>query len=741
MTDPVAAWEQGNDAYLGAALTWLHLRLKRLAPSGQSGQSELARPPVPPPSSAPPAGGPAPGRPAAPSGKDRPLSRSSAKAAATAAAAASSRPTALPLPAAGQASLEQQIEAAAAAMAAAEAADPPPALVLLGQRLGLARFEREVLLLCAAMELDTRTAALCARAQDDPSRPYPTFALALALFEDAAWQVLSPEAPLRRWRLIEINQPGAQPLTASPLRADERIVNYVKGLNYLDDRLATLLLELAPRAEEEGEAELPPSQSAAVEAILQRLQQTAAGRRLPAVQLVGPDPASKQDVARHIAGTLGLRLYRLPAELLPVQAGDLETLARLLQREAALWPLALYLDAHDLDRSASAEGQPPPLARFLARSGGLFFVGVRDVRPELGEAGEGAFALDVGKAAPAEQRAAWAAALGDAAPGSPALLAGQFSLSLAAIRRVAREALAVPVADEQDLHRRLWDASLAVSRPRLDALAQRLEPKATWEDIVLPATQKALLEQIAAQVEQRSKVYGEWGFADKRNRGLGINALFAGESGTGKTMAAEVIANELRLSLYRIDLSAVVSKYIGETEKNLRRLFDAAEDGGAILFFDEADALFGKRSEVKDSHDRYANIEVNYLLQRIESYRGLAILATNMRSALDTAFLRRLRFIVEFNAQSPVERREIWRRIFPPATPTAGLDLDRLARLNLKGGDINNVAINAAFLAARAGTPVNMPLVLAAARTECEKLKLPINHDDFAWREPAAVTA
>jgi ATPase family associated with various cellular activities (AAA) len=692
VTDRAAAWQRGNDEYLGAALAWLHLRLERLAPSGRP---ERTAPPGPRSSSAPP-------------------------------------------PAVRKSVAERQIAAAAAAMASAERADPLPALVLLGQRLGLSRFEREVLLLCAAMELATRTAVLCARAQDDPSRPHPTFALALALFDEPAWDVLSPEGPLRRWRLIEINQPGAQPLTTSPLRADERIVNYLKGLNYLDDRLATLLQPLALPAEEEAAAELPSSQQAAVDAILRRLRQSAPGPRLPVVQLVGADPASKQNIASHTAAALGLRLYRLPAELLPVQAGELETLARLVQREAALWPLALYLDARGMERSAPpAEGQAPPLARFLARSNGFFFLDVRDVRPDLGETGEGVFALDVDKPALAEQRVAWAAALGEAAPASPALLASQFSLSLAAIRGIAREALAAPAGDSQELHRRLWDASLAVSRPRMDALAQRLDPKATWDDIVLPPAQTALLRQIAAQVEQRSRVYGDWGFAEKRSRGLGINALFCGESGTGKTMAAEVIANELRLNLYRIDLSAVVSKYIGETEKNLRRLFDAAEDGGAILFFDEADALFGKRSEVKDSHDRYANIEVSYLLQRIESYRGLAILATNMRSALDSAFLRRLRFIVEFNAQTPSERREVWRRIVPPATPTAGLDFDRLARLNLKAGDINNVAMNAAFLAARDGTPVTMTLVLAAARTELAKLRLPINEDDFAWHEPA----
>jgi len=253
---------------------------------------------------------------------------------------------------------------------------------------------------------------------------------------------------------------------------------------------------------------------------------------------------------------------------------------------------------------------------------------------------------------------------------------------------------------------------------------------------VLPSIEKNLLHQIADQVDHRARVYGEWGFARKMNRGLGISALFAGDSGTGKTMAAEVIANDLRLNLYRIDLSAVVSKYIGETEKNLRWLFDSAEDGGAILFFDEADALFGKRSEVKDSHDRYANIEINYLLQRMETYRGLAILATNMKSALDTAFVRRLRFIVDFPFPGVTERKAIWQRVFPPEARTQGLDFERLARLNLTGGNIHNVALNAAFLAARADGAISMRLVLDAARAEFRKLGRPLNESDFRWQEP-----
>ena len=243
---------------------------------------------------------------------------------------------------------------------------------------------------------------------------------------------------------------------------------------------------------------------------------------------------------------------------------------------------------------------------------------------------------------------------------------------------------------------------------------------------MLPEAQCRTLRDVAAQVRQRAKVYEEWGFGAKGTRGLGISALFAGSSGTGKTMAAEVLANDLRLDLYRIDLSQVVSKYIGETEKNLRRVFDAAEESGAVLLFDEADALFGKRSEVRDSHDRYANIEVSYLLQRMEAYRGLAVLTTNMKTLLDTAFLRRIRFVVEFSFPDAAHRAEIWRHIFPEATPTEGVDITRLANLNVAGGNIRNIAMQAAFLAAESGEPVRMWHLLRAARGEYAKLEKPL---------------
>jgi SpoVK/Ycf46/Vps4 family AAA+-type ATPase len=242
----------------------------------------------------------------------------------------------------------------------------------------------------------------------------------------------------------------------------------------------------------------------------------------------------------------------------------------------------------------------------------------------------------------------------------------------------------------------------------------------------LPESQKETIREIAAQARWRGKVHREWGFGADGGPGLGISVLFYGPSGTGKSMAAGVIANELGLDLYRIDLSRVVSKNIGETEKNLGTVFDEAEGAGAVLLFDEADALFGRRSEVKDSHDRYANLEVSYLLQRMEAYDGLAILTTNQRSALDPAFLRRLRFAVQFPFPDPAGRADIWRRVFPARVPTAGLDVDRLAQLNVAGGNIRTMALNAAFHAAASGTAVGMDHILLAAKAEFAKLERPL---------------
>ncbi|TYO63530.1 ATP-binding protein [Bradyrhizobium hipponense] len=610
--------------------------------------------------------------------------------------------------------------------------DGLPAFLLLERALGLSPFERDLLLLCATAEFDSAFPSLFAKAQGDPGRTSPTFALALSLLDDPTWDALSPERPLRYFRLIEINQPGAQALTVSALRADERIVNYLKGLNYLDDRLAPFV---AAVGSDQPAAEMPPSQGELGRQVTAPWRLASAAAPPPIVQLLGADSGAKQLIALDAAVRLKRQLYRMPADALPAQPAELEMLGRLWQRESLLLPVALWIDAQEIDAS---DAHAATIRRFLARCAGFVMLSVREPWPRLPRESS---MVDIIKPTMDEQRAAWQCICGDGDTQGPTALASQFNLNIADIARIGAITKAEQGSGKAPLRDRLWDACRARVRPMLDALAHRIEPKATFDDIVLPAEQTGLLHQIAAQVNQRGKVYGEWGFGARANRGLGISALFAGDSGTGKTMAAEVIANELRLNLYRIDLSAVVSKYIGETEKNLRRLFDAAEDGGAILFFDEADALFGKRSEVKDSHDRYANIEINYLLQRMEAYRGLAILATNLRSSLDNAFTRRLRFIVNFPFPGVVERRGMWQKAFPPQTPVRTLDHDRLARLNLTGGSIHNAALNAAFLGAQANSPVTMPLALAAARAEFVKLDRPVNEADFRWLETKEATA
>jgi SpoVK/Ycf46/Vps4 family AAA+-type ATPase len=312
------------------------------------------------------------------------------------------------------------------------------------------------------------------------------------------------------------------------------------------------------------------------------------------------------------------------------------------------------------------------------------------------------------------------------------VLAQQFEFGPAAAAGTARAAVqAAVLRREAPGWLDVWRAARDRTHAGMESLAQRVEPRNGWDDLVLPDTVAAQLVELAGQCTSRAVVYERWGFGAKLTRGRGLTALFAGPSGTGKTLAAEVLASELDLAMYRIDLAGVVSKYIGETEKNLRRVFNAAEGGGAILFFDEADALFGKRSEVRDSHDRYANIEVDYLLQRMEEYRGLAILATNRKSHIDQAFLRRLRFVIDFPLPSEELRMRIWRRAFPPDAPIEGVDWDVLARLEISGASIKSIALYAAFLAAGDGGVIGMEQLVRAAVREYSKIDRLVQPAEF----------
>ena len=573
------------------------------------------------------------------------------------------------------------------------------ALDLLCEAFGLSSFERKILVLCAGMELDSALAELCERSA--------TFGLALRTFPEAHWSALSPASALRRWRLIEVG-PGPA-LTASPLRIDERILDYLVGVSNFDQRLS-MYAEALP-----APAAIAPLHRQIADRVAGWFIEAADRGEVPAFQLCGEDTPAKRAIAGHVGQLLNFPMYSVPANLIPHATEDQENFLRLWAREAALSRAVLFLD---WESETTA-----PVKRFIRRYRGPLLLASRERQPDLGRA---LTSFDVAKPDARERQDLWRQVLGEDMPVSAAL--SQFSLGAEAIQAAGAEALS---SSESDFSGALWDACRKQARPRLDDLAQRVLARSHWDDLVLPAAQMGTLRDIAAQVRNRFQVYEEWGFARPGERGLGIGALFAGPSGTGKTMAAEVLANELHLDLYRIDLSQVVSKYIGETEKNLRRAFEAAEEGGAVLLFDEADAIFGKRSEGKDSHDRYANLEVSSLLQRMETYAGLAILTTNMKSAIDPAFHRRLRFSVQFSFPDAAQRAAIWKRSFPPDAPTRNLRFDVLARLNLAGGNIRNVALNAAFLASEACEPIGMKHLALAARGELGKLERPVSEAEM----------
>lgn len=596
----------------------------------------------------------------------------------------------------------------ALALKEARAALPGPAAIdWLASAFELSAFERDLLLLCAGVEMDDKLAALCASANGDSQRPAMTFGLALAALDEPHWSALTLIRPLRRWRLVEL-ETGTR-VTATPLRIDERVLHFLSGVGFLDPRLEPFVHR------QEVPQVVPDAHGAIVAAAVSVLTER---ERLPSViQFCGDDADGQEDVAALVATQLGLQLYTLRADDLPTDSAEIDALATLWDRESALLPGALLIRCDTALAAGAVE-------RFTERATGLLFVSA-PAPVRLRRMGQ---RFDVHKPDVLEQKRLWEHALGAATArmnGTLDLLASHFRLSARAILAAGTQVQGGAAASDAT-RATLWSLCQTHGRSRLEDLAQCIEPVAGWDDLVLPDPPKKMLRQIGAHVRRRVEVYERWGFARRSTRGLGISALFTGESGTGKTMAAEVLANELGLDLFRIDLSAVVNKYIGETEKNLKRIFAAAEDTGAILLFDEADALFGKRSDVKDSHDRYANIEVSYLLQGMEAYRGLAILTTNMKAALDTAFYRRLRFVVQFPFPDSRQRLEIWQRTFPRESSTEGIDYAKLARLTVAGGAIRNIALNAAFLAADEGTPVRMLHVLQAVRTEYAKLDRPL---------------
>ncbi len=610
-----------------------------------------------------------------------------------------------------------------------------PRLEQLQRAFGLSTYDTDLLIIALAPELDQSYERLYAYLQNDMTRRRPSVALGLNLlyptFEARllARRQLVTSAALLHYQLLQlVDDPTDQqaPLLSKYLKVDGRIVDYLLGVDDLDARLRSYV---RPCARELGLDDLLLPDPLKRQLTLLAREQSAG----LVLYMQGSYGVGRRTTAAALCHELGVGLLEVDVEqLLAAQNLAFDQALRLVLREAALQQAGLYWDGFDVLLADERRVQRDTLMHALADTQyPSFLAGTigwhpADVPPAL------TFVqLEFPRPSYVERLQLWSRLLAGVPYADEvdlALLAETFRFSAGQIRDAAATARDMARWRDPDggqvTAAELATACRLQSTHKLGMLASKRTPHYTWNDIVLPPDRIEQLREICASIQHRALVYETWGFDRKLAMGKGLNVLFAGPSGTGKTMASEIIASELGLDLYKIDLSSVVSKYIGETEKNLARIFAEAETSNAILFFDEADALFGKRSEVRDSHDRYANIEIAYLLQRMEEYHGVVILATNLHRNMDDAFVRRMHATIEFPFPSEHDRRRIWESIWPAELPRdPALDLAFLAqRLDITGGNIRNIALAAAFLAASDGGLVTMAHLIHAIRREYQKM-------------------
>jgi ATP-dependent 26S proteasome regulatory subunit len=596
----------------------------------------------------------------------------------------------------------------------------------LAHKFSLSPLEQDILLLAVAPEIDIKYETLYAYLNNDITRKWPTCDLVMRLCAGNADQkpdvrcCLMPEATLFGSSLLQpIPSIPARPTwLATGFSAATAVSHYMYGVACLDAHL-TSFVKLKTPVVEWDRISIPAHLRAALQHLLNHHARSSAA--MPLLVFTGRAGAGREATAGAICGELGLPLLRVDLELLRSTG---ENIGRLTQ--------ALF------DKESKPLPDAQSFIKALTPADGPVFIACETATPwrEL-LSGHRAVCFYFDTPDYAARLKLWEDALAttNASPARTELeaLADRFGFTPGQINSAVASAVDAQALFGQSLDSAsLFEAARAQSDQSLGNLAVKVKTIHTWEDLILPRVALQRVKEVTAAIKYRHIVYSEWGFERSIASGKGLKALFAGASGTGKTMTAGVIARELGLDLYKIDLSGIVSKYIGETEKNLDRIFRAAQSSNAILFFDEADALFGKRSEVKDAHDRYANIEVAYLLQKVEEYEGVVILASNLSKNIDESFSRRMHYVVEFPLPDEVHREKLWRSMFPPQAPL-GQDVDfqfLSKQFSLAGGDIRNVALDAAFLAAQDGQVVTMKqLVKAMARQMMKQGRIPSTTD------------
>jgi ATP-dependent 26S proteasome regulatory subunit len=614
-------------------------------------------------------------------------------------------------------------------------------LPLLADIFHLNSFEVDVILICLVSELKLPYEQIYSYLQNDLTKKRPTVDLVIKLLcQDVEERIkarmnFSPSSPLLENHLIYLSNNGNDDSTllSRSIKVDERIISFLLEFDEIDPGIKNF-----STINSQGNIKdiiLPENNTVLIDKIKWYFQ-----TNNPQIFfLAGPYGTGKKTVAEIVSNEFDMPLLVVDSKVL-MEDGSYEMLDMVL-REALLQNASIYFEGFDaVVKDTNSKVSPINVIKKIDQfPNWIFLSGEQSWEPPCVFNKHGFISLNLPLPEAKERKMLWEAFLnGYDLSGDVDLdeISSKFKFSGGQIKDAIFTASQIAKSrNEDDLALSLLDlyrGSKAQSNQKLSSMAKKIDPLYTWEEIILPNDIKEQLKEISGHVTHRETVYSDWGFDRKLSLGKGLNIFFSGTSGTGKTMAAEIIAREVGLDLYKIDLSGLVSKYIGETEKNLNKIFKEAQTSNSILFFDEADALFGKRSEVKDSHDRYANIEINYLLQKMEEHEGIVILASNYKKNMDDAFLRRLHFAIEFPFPDETLRENIWKNIFPKETPIDNnLDLGFLANFKITGGNIKNIALAATFLAAESTRVVTMECIIKATKREFQKMGKLCTSEEF----------